>query len=104
MSHRPVIFGASGDLTSRELMPALARLHEAGKLPSGFCVLGIARDDWGTHHPREALARYAGDVSLPSRNASVSSLAYSRAEATDGTVDGRTDPPLLPGDTRRMMI
>jgi glucose-6-phosphate 1-dehydrogenase len=35
MSHRIVIFGASGDLTARELMPALARLHEVGKLPPG---------------------------------------------------------------------
>jgi glucose-6-phosphate 1-dehydrogenase len=58
MSHRLVIFGASGDLTSRELMPALARLHEAGKLPPAFSVLGIARDDWGTYRLREALERY----------------------------------------------
>ena len=35
MSHRLVIFGASGDLTSRKLMPALAQLHEAGQLPPG---------------------------------------------------------------------
>jgi glucose-6-phosphate 1-dehydrogenase len=64
MCHRLVIFGASGDLTSRELMPVLARLHEVGQLPSGFSVLSIARDDWGTHRLREALERYAGDVSL----------------------------------------
>jgi glucose-6-phosphate 1-dehydrogenase len=83
MSHRLVIFGASGDLTSRELMPALARLHEAGKLPPGFSVLGIARDDWGTHRLREALDRYAGDVSLRSRDALVSAVEYRRAEVTD---------------------
>ena len=34
MSHRLVIFGANGDLASRKLMPALARLHQVGKLPS----------------------------------------------------------------------
>jgi glucose-6-phosphate 1-dehydrogenase len=83
MSHRLVIFGASGDLTARELMPALARLHEAGQLPSGFSVLGIARDDWGTHRLREALERYAGAVSLQSRNALISSVEYRRAEVTD---------------------
>ena len=83
MSHRLVIFGASGDLTSRKLMPALAQLHEAGQLPPGFSVLGIARDDWGTHHLREALERYAGDVSLQSRNALVSAVEYRRAEVTD---------------------
>ena len=83
MSHRLVIFGASGDLTSRKLMPALAQLHEAGQLPPGFSVLGIARDDWGTHHLREALERYASDVSLQSRNALVSAVEYRRAEVTD---------------------
>ena len=64
-------------------MPALARLHEAGQLPPGFSVLGIARDDWGTHRLREALERYAGDVSLQSRNALVSAVEYRRAEVTD---------------------
>ena len=83
MSHRLVIFGASGDLTSRKLMPALAQLHEVGQLPPGFSVLGIARDDWGTHRLREALERYAGDVSLQSRNALVSAVEYRRAEVTD---------------------
>jgi glucose-6-phosphate 1-dehydrogenase len=83
MSHRLVIFGASGDLTARELMPALARLHEAGQLPPGFSVLGIARDDWGTHRLREALDRYAGAVSSQSRNALISSVEYRRAEVTD---------------------
>lgn len=43
-----VILGASGDLTSRFLMPAIVRLHQAGKLPEGFQVLGVARDDWNT--------------------------------------------------------
>ena len=83
MSYRLVIFGASGDLTSRKLMPALAQLHEVGQLPPGFSVLGIARDDWGTHCLREALERYAGDISLQSRNALVSSVEYRRAEVTD---------------------
>jgi glucose-6-phosphate 1-dehydrogenase len=83
MSHRLVIFSASGDLTSRKLMPALARLHEVGQLPPGFSVLGVARDDWGTDRLRKALERYAGDVSLQSRDALVSSVEYRRAEVSD---------------------
>jgi hypothetical protein len=62
MSHRLVIFGANGDLASRKLMPALARLHQVGKLPSGFSVLGITRNPWGTQRLRETLERCAGDV------------------------------------------
>ncbi|ACB09996.1 MULTISPECIES: glucose-6-phosphate dehydrogenase [Thermotoga] len=38
-----VIFGASGDLTKRKLIPALNRLFEAGILPERFFVLGAAR-------------------------------------------------------------
>ncbi len=37
-----VIFGASGDLTGRKLIPALYNLYCQGLLPSGFAVLGFA--------------------------------------------------------------
>ncbi len=83
MTHQLVIFGASGDLTSRELMPALARLHEVGKLPPCFAIRGIAREEWGWHRLRESLERHAGDVSLQSREALLSMVEYRRAEVTD---------------------
>src|SRR5687768_13871262 len=38
-----VIFGASGDLTRRKLLPALYNLAESRHLPDGFAVLGVAR-------------------------------------------------------------
>jgi glucose-6-phosphate 1-dehydrogenase len=38
-----VIFGASGDLTRRKLMPALYDLARQGLLPGGFSVVGFAR-------------------------------------------------------------
>lgn len=38
-----VIFGASGDLTQRKLIPALYNLEADGYLPSGFVVVGVAR-------------------------------------------------------------
>jgi glucose-6-phosphate 1-dehydrogenase len=46
-----VIFGASGDLTSRKLVPALYEMAQIGLLPAGTCVLGVSRspmsdDDW----------------------------------------------------------
>ena len=31
-----VIFGASGDLTSRKLIPALYQLHRKKRLPAGY--------------------------------------------------------------------
>mgnify|MGYP001807319023 CR=1 FL=1 len=40
-----VIFGATGDLTSRLLVPALYNLSRWGLLSDGFSVLGIGRSD-----------------------------------------------------------
>ena len=41
-----VVFGASGDLSARMLMPGLARLARAGELPGRFAVVGVARTEW----------------------------------------------------------
>jgi glucose-6-phosphate 1-dehydrogenase len=38
-----VIFGASGDLTKRKLLPALFHLEQSGLLPKEFAVVGVAR-------------------------------------------------------------
>lgn len=40
-----VIFGASGDLTKRKLLPALYHLDQQGLLPQNFAVVGVARRD-----------------------------------------------------------
>ncbi len=40
-----VIFGASGDLTKKKLLPALFHLEESGLLPEEFAVVGVARRD-----------------------------------------------------------
>ena len=41
-----VIFGVSGDLTSRKLMPSLYDLAVRIPLPPGFSIVGISRRDW----------------------------------------------------------
>ncbi|KPM33195.1 Glucose-6-phosphate 1-dehydrogenase [Croceitalea dokdonensis DOKDO 023] len=40
-----VIFGASGDLTARKLVPSLFNLYVARQLPKNFIVLGTSRSD-----------------------------------------------------------
>jgi glucose-6-phosphate 1-dehydrogenase len=40
-----VIFGASGDLTKRKLLPALFHLEQQNLLPKDFVVVGVARRD-----------------------------------------------------------
>jgi glucose-6-phosphate 1-dehydrogenase len=42
-----VIFGASGDLTKRKLLPALFHLEQTGLLPERYAILGVARRPLG---------------------------------------------------------
>jgi glucose-6-phosphate 1-dehydrogenase len=58
-----VIFGASGDLTRRKLMPALYNLAASRALPTGFAVVGVARraktHDEFRDEMREGVARFS---------------------------------------------
>ena len=51
-----VIFGASGDLTHRKLVPALFELFRQRRLPSEFAVLGCARRPWSDEVFREKMS------------------------------------------------
>ncbi|MBZ0150166.1 MAG: glucose-6-phosphate dehydrogenase [Planctomycetes bacterium] len=51
-----VIFGATGDLTKRKLVPSLMGLAKDGLLPPGFAVVGFARRDWSDEKFRAELA------------------------------------------------
>jgi glucose-6-phosphate 1-dehydrogenase len=57
-----VIFGASGDLTERKLVPALYYLSHAGVLPEGFLVVGCAKtvytDDTFREKMRNGVRKY----------------------------------------------
>ena len=58
-----VIFGASGDLTRRKLLPAIYQLSRRGRLPAQFAVIGIARkpmsDDEFRQEFRDSLKEFA---------------------------------------------
>ncbi len=51
-----VIFGATGDLTHRKLIPALFELFKQRRLPSEFAVLGCARREWSDNIFRQKMA------------------------------------------------
>ncbi len=53
-----VIFGVTGDLSRRKLMPAVYDLANRGLLPPGFGLTGFARRDWG----REDFERVVHDA------------------------------------------
>jgi glucose-6-phosphate 1-dehydrogenase len=42
-----VVFGVTGDLSRKKLIPAVYDLANRGLLPPGFALLGFARRDWG---------------------------------------------------------
>jgi len=50
-----VIFGASGDLTKRKLVPALFSLYKKGHLPEQMRIVGFARRPWDDAHFRQVL-------------------------------------------------
>ena len=52
-----VIFGATGDLTRRKLLPALYNLSKGRRLPARFSVIGVARENL----PDEGLRTIFGD-------------------------------------------
>ena len=60
-----VIFGASGDLTTKKLFPALYSLAFRRLLPESFAVLGVARseetDDEFRERMKEAVKEHARD-------------------------------------------
>ena len=53
-----VIFGATGDLCKRKLIPALYKLWEKDLLPKGFLITGAARRDVGIDAWKESLGEY----------------------------------------------
>ena len=58
-----VIFGASGDLTKRKLLPALFHLRQNNLLPAKFSIVGVARRPLGDEFAadmRDGIIRYGG--------------------------------------------
>ncbi|HZD33160.1 MAG TPA: glucose-6-phosphate dehydrogenase, partial [Candidatus Angelobacter sp.] len=53
-----VVFGATGDLTMRKLIPALYNLGKAHLLPQEFAVLGVAIDDLSLEEFRKKVTRF----------------------------------------------
>jgi glucose-6-phosphate 1-dehydrogenase len=55
-----VVFGVTGDLAHKKLIPAVYDLANRGLLPPGFALLGFARRDW-SHGEFADLARDAAE-------------------------------------------
>jgi glucose-6-phosphate 1-dehydrogenase len=82
-----VLFGATGDLAGRYLLPALAALQAAGRLPRGFAIIGASRetmdDETFRRSARERLEQHASDVPATARETLVRALRYRRTDVAD---------------------
>ncbi|WP_299951310.1 glucose-6-phosphate dehydrogenase [uncultured Modestobacter sp.] len=87
MIDRLLLLGATGDLAGRFLLPALAELTAAGRLPTGLQLVGAAEQDWDdarfAAHVAAGLDEHAGDVPPAARQQLVSAARYRRVDLTD---------------------
>jgi glucose-6-phosphate 1-dehydrogenase len=85
--NRLAIFGATGDLTARYLLPGLAALHAAGETGETLQLIAAGRDDWSSAQFREwaavQLSRHAGDLPASVRDTVASAASYRQADVTD---------------------
>ena len=85
MIERMVLLGASGDLTSRLLMPAVAQLAEAKLLPPALTIVGSDITDWSTEDFRQHIADKLEEhatVAPATRDAVLSTLSFRPADVT----------------------
>ncbi len=79
-----VIFGASGDLTQRKLLPALWELASAACLAPRFAIVGFARSGWSDEKFRQAadgaLGKQHGAADQERRKQFLSSLRFFQGE------------------------
>jgi glucose-6-phosphate 1-dehydrogenase len=84
---RLVIFGGTGDLTGRYLLPGLAALMANGYLSDGFELVGASREDVGDERYRDWAAgwleRQAPDVDAETTTRLVSSSRYAQLDLGD---------------------
>jgi glucose-6-phosphate 1-dehydrogenase len=87
MIDRLVIFGATGDLMARYLLPGLAALQAAGLLSERFQLTGAGREDWESEQFRSwaagQLDRHAPHLPAAARQAVVSASEYRQADVRD---------------------
>lgn len=69
MSFDLILFGGTGDLVWRKLIPALFQAFRHGTLPPGGRIIGVARDDLDDAAYRERIGQRFADVDLAKRPA-----------------------------------
>ncbi len=75
-----VVFGASGDLANRKLIPSLAQIQQRGLLDERFCLLGCGRKAYSDEQFRQlaydALVEHTSDIPPETLKAFTEKLYY----------------------------
>src|SRR6516225_8600586 len=82
-----VIFGASGDLTHRLLVPALYNLAAGGLLPDAFAIIGVARREMSNDAFRSDLAQALRRFAIRSIDERTTGRLLARATYVNGDAD-----------------
>ncbi len=91
MPHTLAIFGASGDLTSRKLIPALYLLFQKGRLPSDTRIVGVSRTKFTHEAWRDELAAAAQKFAAKSFNLAAWSAFAANVFYQPGDIDKPED-------------
>jgi glucose-6-phosphate 1-dehydrogenase len=82
-----VLFGASGDLAKKKVLPALYNLFVEGSLPERYAIVGFAMSDWDD----DAFRSHARDAVKEFSRTGVDEDAFSRFAETLSFVSGGFD-------------
>src|SRR5512143_3265076 len=83
-----VIFGATGNLASNKLLPALYHLEAAARLAESLTIIAFSRCDWTTdswrEHMREVLrGKIKGSLDTPVFERFIARFAYHKGDLND---------------------
>ena len=81
-----VLFGASGDLTKRKLVPALFNLVKAKLLPDTFAIMGVSVDDLDVEAFRKQVSEFLPTNDHTALNWLHSRLYYERGDFADSNL------------------
>ena len=59
-----VIFGATGDLASRKIFPAINEINKSGNIPENFYIIGCGRKEIKTNIFNDLSSRYSSAISI----------------------------------------
>lgn len=102
-----VIFGATGDLTRRKLLPALYRLAQQHLIPAEFAILGVSRQQMSDQEyrskMREALTEFGDEDTFDEAewNSFADGISYVAGEFKDAETYTRVNSGLKEIDEQR---